>query len=54
MSEYITVSFPPKEEPLLKRVKTTKPKAITLAEHARNLMRDALDATVAKPSRAKK
>lgn len=45
MSRYITISFPPKEEPLLERLIKSQPKTLTLAEHARNLMRDALDAT---------
>lgn len=53
MSKYITVSFPPKEDFLLERIKKSCPKVITLAEHARNLMREALDATCSTNTRKK-
>lgn len=45
MAQAINVSFPPKDEPLLVRIIQSKPNPLTLAEHARILMRQALDCT---------
>lgn len=45
MSKSLNISFPPKDEPLLKRVVASCPKSVTIAEHGRNLWREALDAT---------
>lgn len=44
-SERIQVTFPPKENELFHRIRKSCPRVLSLAEHARNLLQVALDAT---------